>query len=274
MPDPLNRYVTIDGRSIHFLEWGNSSDPTVILLHGLFGNAHYWDFLGYELSSQYHIIAIDQRGHGDSQWSGKYGPVDYVSDLEEFVEVMGYTRFALIGHSMGGITAILYASRHPERVSSLMIVDIGPRLDTAGTDRMIRQMASEPEFFDSMEGAFRYVRDVEPFCSDAFIRHQLRTALRSGEDGKLYFKFDKALRQIPIRSPEWLWEHLVSVLCPALVIRGRESDILSREMANEMTKQLPYGSMVEIERAGHGVPAENPDAFLAEVKRILCTQRE
>ncbi len=274
MPNPLNRYVAINGRSIHFLEWGNSNDPTIVLLHGLFGNSHYWDFLAYELSGQYHIIAIDQRGHGDSQWSEKYGPVDYVSDLEEFVEVMEYNRLALIGHSMGGMTAILYASRHPERVSSLIIVDIGPRLDSSGTDRMIKEMASEPGFFDSIEGAFDYIREVEPFCSDAFIGHQLRTALRSGEDGRLYFKFDKALRRVPIRSPEWLWEHLVSVLCPALVIRGQESDILSRQTANEMTRRLQYGSMVEIERAGHGVPADNPDAFLAEVKRILGTHGE
>jgi len=271
MSQTQDRFVTANGLSLHYLDWGNPNAPPMLLLHGLCGNAHYWDFFAPSMKDDYHILALDQRGHGDNSWAQSYGPRDYVLDLEAFITALELDNIVLIGHSMGGINAIIYAARHPDQVSRLVIVDIGPEIAAAGIERMEKERASEPEAFSSEEEAIEYMKQLEPRYSEAFIQHQARYALKHDDKGRLTFKCDKALYSTELQSPQWLWGYLKEVICPTLLLNGMESDMLSRETAQRMADTLIFGSVVDIERAGHSILGDNPDAFEVAVRNFLSS---
>ena len=151
MNEPESKFIPVHDLNLHYLDWGNPQATPMLLIHGLCGNAHYWDFFAPRLRDEYHILAIDQRGHGDSSHANNYGTRYYNGDLEAFVDELKLSDFMLIGHSMGGINAILYAERHPDKVVKLVIVDIGPEIGNAGAERMRMEMENEPETFDSVE---------------------------------------------------------------------------------------------------------------------------
>ena len=261
--------VSVNGLNLHYLHWGNPQATPVLLLHGLCSNAHYWDFFARSLKPDYRVLAIDLRGHGDSSRAESYGFKEYTQDLEVFVTRLGISNMALIGHSMGGINAIIYAARHPDQVEKLVVVDIGPEIDTAGAERMHGEWAKEPESFASEEEVIMYKKQIQPRYSDAFIRHHVRHSIKKGEDGRLVFKYDKALFKTELHSPEWLWEYVKQVICPTLVVHGEESDFLLAGAAQRLASTLAFGSVVNIERAGHSVPGDNPEAFQTAVRRFL-----
>jgi len=266
---PEDKLIKISGLSLHYLDWGNPNATPMVLLHGLCSNAHYWDFFARSVASEYRVLALDQRGHGDSGWAESYGPKGYVLDIKSFVASLGLDNFVLIGHSMGGINAIIYAARHPDLVSALVIVDIGPEITSAGIERMERERASEPEVFGSEDEAISYMKKMEPRHSGDFIRHQVKYALKQDDKGSLTFKYDPALRSTELRSPDWLWDYVDQVVCPTLLIHGLESDILAAEVAKMMVGKLTFGLVVDIERASHSVPGDNPEVFEAAVCEFL-----
>jgi pimeloyl-ACP methyl ester carboxylesterase len=266
---PEDKSIKINGLILHYLDWGNFNATPMVLLHGLCSHAHYWDSFARSIASEYRVLALDQRGHGDSGWAKSYGPKEYVLDLEAFVDNLGLDKFVLIGHSMGGINAIIYAARHPDLISALVIVDIGPDIKASGIERMERERASEPEVFVSEAEVISYMKKIEPRQSDDFVRHQVKYALRRDEEGRLTFKYDKKLQSTQLRSPDWLWEYLNQVICPTLLVHGMESDMLATEVAHMMDGSLTFGSVVDVERAGHSVPGDNPHAFEAAVHEFL-----
>ena len=271
---PEDKSITTNGLNLHYLDWGNPDATPMVLLHGICGNAHYWDFFAQSVKQHYHVLALDQRGHGDSSWAESYSPRDYVLDLEVFVTDLGLDNLVLIGHSMGGINAVIYAARHPDQVSRLVIIDIGPEIAAAGIERMQKQHASEPEAFSSEAEAIRYMKQIQPRHSDAFIRYQVKHALKHDEKGRLTFKYDRALCRVELRSPQWLWEYLEQVICPALVLHGVESDVLPAEVAQKVGDTLAFGSVVNIDHAGHSMPGDNPEAFETAVRKFLTSSSE
>jgi len=268
---PQDKFVTANSLKLHYLDWGNPDAPSMLLLHGLCGNAHYWDFFVQIMKNGYHILALDQRGHGDSSWAESYGPGDYIRDLEALIAELGLNNIVLIGHSMGGINAIIYAARHPDQVSRLVIVDIGPEIAAAGIERMEKERASEPEAFGSEEEAIEYMKQLEPRQSEVFIQDQARYALKHDDKDRLTFKYDRTLRSTELQSPQWLWGYLKEVICPTLLLNGMESDMLSRETAQKEADTLVFGSVVDIERAGHSIPGDNPQAFEVAVHNFLSS---
>jgi len=266
---PVDRFIKIGSISLHYLDWVNKDVPPVVLLHGLYSNAHYWDFFSRNMASEYHILALDQRGHGDSEWTESYGPRDFVPDLEAFVESLKLSEFTLIGHSMSGINAVIYTARHPDKVRALVIVDIAPEIAAGGIKRMEMERFNEPEAFVSEEEAISYLKQLEPRQSDDFIQYQVRHALKQVEKGKLTFKYDRKLRGTELRSPAWLWEYVNQVICPALLVHGAESDMLTAEVAQTMASILPFGSLIDIDGAGHSVPGDKPEAFETAVRDFL-----
>src|SRR5438445_4832107 len=121
-----DKFVTVNGLRIHYLEWDNPGAPILIMLHGLRSYAHVWDGVARPLADGYHILALDQRGRGDSDWSpdASYSTEAYVSDLEQLVQSLGLNRFILIGHSMGGANTIVFTARHPDQVIAAVIEDM------------------------------------------------------------------------------------------------------------------------------------------------------
>lgn len=267
---PEDMSVNCRGLTIHYLDWGNREATPIVLIHGICSNAHYWDFFAARMSDSYHVLALDQRGHGDSSRAESYGPRDYFSDLESFTEALDLPEFVLIGHSMGGINAIIYAARHPEMVSSLVIVDIGPEIGQAGRERMERERREEPGSFRTEEEAVSWIKSTDAWASEEFIRHQVKYSLIKDDNGQLVFKYDKKLMETDLRSPEWLWEYVAQLLCPVLLVHGAESDMLTLQTAETMAGDIPHCTIAEIERAGHGVPGDNTEAFTSAVLRFLA----
>lgn len=125
---PIERDLLAGGMRLHYLEWGDPRDPAVVLLHGGGLNAHTWDLVCLLLRQRFHCVALDLRGHGESEWSPNidYGIVALTKDLGGFVNGVQLDRFALVGMSLGGLTSIAFAAANPRRVRGLVLVDVGP----------------------------------------------------------------------------------------------------------------------------------------------------
>ena len=150
---PKDKTVNVNGINLHYLDWGNEDKPKILLLHGLRGHCHSWDDVSAEFCKDYHIVALDQRGRGESDWAsgGDYSSQSFVADLEGFCEAVGFDKFTLIGHSMGGRNSMAFAGNNADKLENLVIVDIGPDLDPRGSERITQELINVPEEFDSFE---------------------------------------------------------------------------------------------------------------------------
>jgi pimeloyl-ACP methyl ester carboxylesterase len=270
----LERSVKVNGVTLHCLDWGPADAPPVLLLHGITGHARVWDHLAARLVPGRRVIALDQRGHGDSDAApdDDYREGTMADDVAAFAGSLRLDRFALIGHSMGGRIAIKYAGDHGARLERLVIIDIGPDINLAGLQRVRDMMAKAPERIESEEWAVEYIRRANPLQDVDMLRERVRHGLKRMPDGELTWKYAKGLRDMMRegrRDAVDLWEPLPRIPCPTLIVRGAESDILSAEVAKKMAERLPDGRLVEIAGAGHTVPADRPEEFAAEIRRFL-----
>jgi proline-specific peptidase len=248
----------------------------VVLLHGITGHARVWDHLAERLAPGRRVLALDQRGHGDSDapTDDDYRVATMADDVAAFAGSLRLDRFALLGHSMGGRIAIQYAAAHAGRLERLIIVDIGPDIALAGLQRVRDMMSQSPERIESEEWAVEYIRRANPLQDVDLLRQRVRHGLRRLPDGTLTWKYARGLREMMRagrRDAIDLWEPLPRIPCPTLVVRGAESDILSPEVAKKMTERLPDGRLVEIPGAGHTVPADRPHDFVRHVRAFLGT---
>lgn len=270
----VERAVKVNGITLHYLDWGPADAPVVVFLHGITGHARAWDHVAERLVPGRRVLALDQRGHGDSDPApdDDYRVATMADDVAAFAGTLGLPRFALVGHSMGGRIAIQYAAGHAARVERLVIIDIGPDIALAGLQRVRDMMSQAPERIESEEWAFAYLRRASPLQDPDLLRHRIRHGLKPRPDGGLTWKYAKGLRDMMRqgrRDAIDLWEPLARIPCPTLIVRGAESDILSTEVAKKMTERLPNGRVLEIARAGHTVPTDRPDEFVSELRAFL-----
>jgi len=270
----LERTIRVNDLTLHYLDWGPADAPPVVLLHGITGHARVWDHLAERLLPGRRVLALDQRGHGDSDPApdDDYRVATMADDVAAFAGSLQLDRFALLGHSMGGRIAIQYAAAHAGRLERLIIVDIGPDIELAGLQRVRDMMAKSPERIESEEWAVEYIRRANPLQDVDLLRHRVHHGLKRLPDGELTWKYAKGLRDMMRagrRDAADLWEPLARIPCPTLVVRGAESDILSPEVAKTMTERLPDGRLVEIPGAAHTVPADRPDDFVRHVRAFL-----
>lgn len=268
------RTVRVNGITLHYLDWGPAEAPPVVLLHGITGHARVWDHLAERLLPGRRVLALDQRGHGDSDPApdDDYRVGAMADDVAAFAGSLRLDRFALVGHSMGGRIAIKYAADHSARLERLVIIDIGPDINLAGLQRVRGMMANAPERIESEEWAVEYIRRANPLQNVDMLRERVRHGLRRLPDGELTWKYAKGLRDMMRegrRDAVDLWEPLPRIPCPTLIVRGAESDILAPEVAKKMAERLPDGRVVEIEGAGHTVPADRPEEFVREIRAFL-----
>ena len=156
-----DRFIDANGLRLHYLDYGNDGAPWVVCVHGLSGNAHNFDALAPHLAAKYHVISVDVRGRGDSQWGPptEYLPQNYVTDLARMLEGLGAARVSLIGTSMGGIISMTYAGGWPERVERLVVNDIGPEIDQAGLTRIANYVGTAPERFENIREVAKYYKE-------------------------------------------------------------------------------------------------------------------
>ena len=267
--------VTLRGARFHYTERGERTAPPVVLLHGITGHARTWDEEAEALAPHYRVIALDQRGHGDSDppADADYTIATLADDLAAFADALRLDTFALVGLSLGGRVAIQYAATQPARVSRLMIIDIGPDIAPGGRFRVGSMMAGTPERFDSIDEVVAFQRANNPRYSEALLRARVHHGVRPLPDGGFTWKYDRGLRDL-IRSgrfsdPIDLWPAWRDLACPTVLVRGVESDILTADMAAKMIEAQPKARLVDVADAGHTVPGDQPDVFLEVLRQFL-----
>ena len=271
---PTDRTVQANGLNFHYLEWGDPSNPKILMLHGVSQQGHSWDFVALALSDRYHIMALDQRGHGDSDWApeGDYSLEAQQTDIDAVVEALGLNGFTLMGHSMGGRNSYVWASRHPKTLNGLVIVDTGPQGQRVGRER-IQRFQQLPDELDSFDEFADRVQEYTGRKREQVVG-ALKHSIRERPDGKWSWKYDKILRTPGARAPGWeadrLWECVRKIDCPTLVVRGERSDIFADETLNRMQDEIPDCSIATIARAGHLVQGDNPADFLIEAEKLLA----
>ena len=281
------RVEAADGCRLHLLEWSREGVP-LLLIHGFGNEAHVWDEFAPEVAPYYRTLALDLRGHGDSQWhpQGRYELDDFVADLERVTAALALSRLVLVAHSLGGRVATLFAGRHPERLAGLVLVDIGPEVDARGALRIRQDVEANPDpSFASVEDCARELCLAHPAARPEALLRMARHGLRRRDDGRHVLKMDPALRRFgrlgetpdeAARREEALgralWDALRRVSCPTLVVRGAASDLLSAEVAERMVDEaLPHGRLAVVARAGHPVMTDNPEGFRDAVAGFVLT---
>jgi esterase len=257
---PADKFANANGLRLHYIDFGNDGAPWVVCIHGLTGNAHNFDALAPHLAAKYHVISIDVRGRGDSQWGlpTEYLPQNYVNDLARMLEELGAERVSLIGTSMGGIISIMYAGGWPERVERLVINDIGCEIDPAGAARIAGYVGEAPERFENLDDVVKYYKENYPpmaKLADDVVAEQVKWSVKPGANGGLAWKMDPNVRR-PLRGGTAqqrydLWVPYARIRCPILIVRGGESDILASATASRMCTVHKRAKVVEVPGVGH-----------------------
>jgi len=278
--EPAVQALDVNGLRVHYLDWGNPGAPPVVCVHGYTSSAQAFNALARRFHDRYHFVAMDVRGHGESAWSpaGAYQYRDQVGDLAAVVDKLGLARFTLIGTSMGGIIAMAYAGAHPDRLTHLVINDIGPDVEV-GSQRITHMVGSRPDEFGTLDDAMAYRRQMSPIVAGRALDDQRELALgvlRQRPDGRWIWKMDPAYieQRVKIGPPERpaLWPALQRVTCPSLVVWGSDSDVLSEAQARRMVDTLADGELVTVPGVGHAPTLVEP-AVVAAVERVLARRR-
>jgi pimeloyl-ACP methyl ester carboxylesterase len=268
-----SRFISINGLTLHYLDFGGRGKPPLVCIHGLSGNAHNFDSLAQHLENDYHVISIDVRGRGDSQWgpADDYNHAVYTSDLAALIDQLQFATVTLIGTSMGGAIAMLYAGGYPERIERIVLNDIGPEVDPQGIRRITDYMSTAPTEFGSIAQVADFYRENYPMMQrmpEQVLLEFVKWAVTPSERGTLKWKLDPAIRNVPRSGsgarPLDLWVPYARITAPLLVIRGADSDILSRATASRMCVVLPQlARVVEVPGVGHAPSLLEPDALTA-----------
>ncbi len=268
--------IELRGLRFAYRDWAsrNPNAQDLVLLHGYTGHARSWDHFARAMSARHRVLALDQRGHGQTQWAPRnaYGTPEMVADLEAFVAALQLSNFALLGLSMGGLVSIGYAGKRPTALGKLVIVDIAPEIDTEGLKR-IQAGVVRSDVFASVDEAYARARADNPIPPDDHLRHRIAYSLMRREDGQHTYRYDPALRdpanpRTGINADEG-WRLVANINVPTLLVRGEISDILTKPVAARMAQTIPDCRLVEVAGSGHPVPLDKPDAFLDAAATFL-----
>jgi len=274
------RSITSPGQPpIVVSEWRERGRP-LLFVHGFSHNRHVWDDLAPALSGAHRPLALDLRGHGDSGWSveGRYSPTDYASDLPRVLDALEIERAILVGHSLGGNAATLFAAQHPERVSRLVLVDTGPSLSLDAMIHMARDVSGALQSYASVAEYRDTLVSTYPLGSEASLDRMASTGLVRRIDGRFEPRLDPGILSPSTDRADWtsleqkLWSALRGVRCRTLVVRGGVSAMLSEKAAREMVDAaLGDAALANVPNAGHAVMVDDAPALLSAIEKFLAT---
>ena len=275
----VSRNVVLNGIRFHLLEWGDRAAPPLIVLHGGNQSAHSWDLVSLHLADRFHVIALDQRGHGDSEWArdADYTVPQMADDVAALIGHEELVRPIVMGHSMGGLVTLTLALQRPEIPSALVLVDSGPRAAAQGV-MTIRNFITHNTEFDHIDKFVDRVVAYDPYRSREHIERTARYNLIQRVDGAYISKSDRILHDAEFRTrrersaPMFDASHLEALQFPVLVVRGDRSNILEPAAAEEFAAQLPQGTIVTVPDCGHNVHTQNTPGFLQRVRPFLDSQ--
>ena len=265
---PLDRHLTVNGLRLHLLDWGGEGRNPLLLLHGFTGHAHAWDTLSIALQPHFHVYALDQRGHGDSDPADTYNAVAAFDDISGVIDQLGLTSLVLVGLSMGGRNAMYFASRRPDLVRRLVVVDIGPEISARAA--VTPPGPPEPEAWDSIEQAAQHLYRANPYPGIHYYRWVVMHSLRQRPDGALVWAWHPSVKERRSQPDLDWWAVVRAITPPTLVLRGEHSHVLDRDVAERMARELPQGRLIEIPRAVHTLHEDNPEAVLAALKDFFA----
>ena len=268
-----SRRIAVTGLTLHALEWANPGAPGLLFLHGGAAHAHWFDRVIAPFTRRYHVLALDQRGHGESGWPSPpaYATEDFVADLAAVMDELGWRRATLVGHSMGGANSMALAAWHPERVERLVVVDSRPSIPPERLGVMHergKRALRTPRRHPNPESAMASFRLLprETNADPLVLKHVARSGIVE-RDGGWSYRFDPAANSS--RRPQDLWPHLSRITAPTLLVRAALSPILTPEMLTKMTDAIPDVRAVEVPDAYHHVTLDRPEAFVASVSGFL-----
>lgn len=272
---PESHHIVVHRMRFHYLDWGAKGRHPILFLHGGGLNAHTWDVVCLMLRREYHCLALDQRGHGDSEWepTADYSFDAQIRDIEGFIEKLGLKRPLLVGHSMGGFAAIGYSMRHAATMAGLVLVDVGPELSMDGAKR-IREFVSQDRVLDSVDAFVQKAMSFNPMRNPALLRRSLLHNLRQLPDGKWTWKHDPNrmsgnFASERVERAKQIIEQVHKIDCPTLIMRGARSDVFSDDNARKFAEALPNGRWLKIENAGHTIQGDNPGGLLHAMRPFL-----
>ncbi len=285
---PTSHSYFSQGLKLHFLDWGNESAAPVLLVHGSQDHCHNWDWTSEQLCQNYHVIAADLRGHGDSEWAkgSTYGIYSYVYDIAQLIDQQNLAPVHLVGHSLGGTVATLFAGLYPEKVASLVSIEgVGAEFwdnasNTPLQDRIrelfeaTRSQAGRlPKRYETLEAAFTRMQTSNPHLSEDRARHLTIHGSNRNEDGTYSWKFD------PYTYTGWLAmdnrgdmrEFWTSIDCPVLLINATDG-YEHRIGQDDTLKYFKDCRLNEIEEAGHWLHHDQFEQFLTLLSDFLLEQ--
>lgn len=276
---PVDHQAVLNGTRIHWLDWGTKGKLPIVLLHGGGLNAHTWDLVALALRRDHHVIAPDLRGHGDSEWSPTldYRLETHAADVEALVRHLALKDYVLVGMSLGGLTAIQYAGDHAAELAGLVIIDIGPEYRPEGVKK-VRDFLAAPAEYDSVDDYVAVAKAFNPLRDEVLLRRSLRHNLRQTHSGKWVWKWDPRPRanvdlEAMVRRNARLWASVERITCPALVVRGGNSEIFFDSDAEQLARRLPSARWVSVPDAGHTVQGDNPAGLVASLRPFLSGLR-
>ncbi len=289
MLEPDSHFFISARLRLHYASWGNPDAPTLLLLHGGMDHCRTWDWLANELLNRYRIIAMDLRGHGDSDWAigNAYSMSDYVYDVSELVKQLNLSDFSIIGHSLGGAIALKYSGLFPEKVRRLVAIEgMGPSpkklaVDVKKTadvsyfewqtkmDRLKKRAPDRPGF-DSLESAMERMRRSHHELSDERIRHLTMHACRQNERSEFVWKADPYIRagqpyDMTSKGSQQLWS---SISCPVLLLCG-ENSWASNPADDGRDQYFRHARVLSIPDAGHWLHHDQFELFTSAVSSFL-----
>lgn len=269
---PIDRYITVNSIRIHYLDWGGEGKQPFLMLHGIGRIAHNFDHIAPRFQDDYHVLALDMRGHGDSGWSpeGAYLVEDYASDLEAFVEQLDLRDVVLLGNSTGGRVVQVYAGMHPERVAALISEDVGPErpnsIASALAGRIEREeqgWSSEAELLASITANGSIPEDLQ--------RTYVQYGSKRRADGRIVWKRDPNLAKGFVVTD--LWRFVERITAPTIYVLGGDSRIVPPETQQELRERLPDVEIVTIPGLGHYPSLEAAEDYVAIVQEFLGRHR-
>ncbi|WP_336970393.1 alpha/beta hydrolase [Sphingobium aromaticiconvertens] len=286
-PTPTSHYFTSLRTRLHYLDWGNSAAPLLVLVHGGFDHGRSWDWTARALSKDYHVIVPDLRGHGDSGWcnDGGYAMHHYIYDLAQLIALQGRDPVTIVGHSLGGSISLRYAGLFPEKVAKLVAIEglgmapaiVQQQQAKSPPERWLnwieerRASASKPHRpYPTIEAAIGRMRERNEFLSLEQSLHLTIHGTNRNEDGSYSWKFDPYLKTAPPHGSldEQLPEFWSQITCPVLLCLGLDS-WASNPMKDGRAAHFTDARLVEFADAGHWLHHDQFEKFIEELRAFL-----
>ena len=268
---PEHRSARVKGCDVRYLRWGDAERPGLVLVHGGAAHAHWWSFIAPLLASEYHVVAPDLSGHGDSGRRPVYAIETWADEVMACADDSGMQELpAVVGHSMGGLVTIAAANLYGEQLSGAVVIDSpvrrpDPESEEGERGRMFRNPKTYPDLDTAV--AHFHLQPPQP-CENAFIVDFVaRRSLRRSNDGWAW-KFDP---KVFLRNRQGIDDYLADVRCRIAVFKGEHSDLVTAEVQDYVDELLGRSSpIVEIPAAYHHVLLDQPLALVAALRAILA----